>query len=169
MESTRFERNMAGLVQRTTISKCIQRATHTGKVLMGAAIGQNTVSGYRWGSASGMGVVVGGKIPLRGVSQLENKANWLDRDPEISITRDSSSHLHASTVPNIPKCRLGLYGLSVRGAVREVYMDDPGEAPVDSWMGWSAGRWEGGTLVVEVTGNTTARGLIARATTTAIR
>jgi hypothetical protein len=38
------------------------------------------------------------------------------------------------------------------GAVREVYMDDPGEAPVDSWMGWSAGRWEGDTLVVEVTG-----------------
>ena len=34
------------------------------------------------------------------------------------------------------------------GAVREVYMEDPGEAPIDSWMGWSAGSWDGDTLVV---------------------
>jgi hypothetical protein len=38
------------------------------------------------------------------------------------------------------------------GAVRDIYMDDPGLAPIDTWMGWSAGRWEGDTLVVEVTG-----------------
>ena len=38
------------------------------------------------------------------------------------------------------------------GAMREIYMDDPGEAPIDSWMGWSAGSWDGDTLVVKVTG-----------------
>jgi hypothetical protein len=37
-------------------------------------------------------------------------------------------------------------------ASRTIYMDDPGEAPVDSWMGWSRGRWEGETLVIDVTG-----------------
>ena len=38
------------------------------------------------------------------------------------------------------------------GAVRDIYMDNPGSSQVDSWMGWSVGRWEGDTLVVDVTG-----------------
>jgi len=37
------------------------------------------------------------------------------------------------------------------GAVRTIYMENPGPAPADSWMGWSVGRWEGETLVVDVT------------------
>ena len=38
------------------------------------------------------------------------------------------------------------------GAVRTIYMADQIEAPADSWMGWSNGKWEGETLVVDTKG-----------------
>jgi hypothetical protein len=35
---------------------------------------------------------------------------------------------------------------------RRIFVDGSDEAPLDSWMGWSNGRWDGDTFVVEVTG-----------------
>jgi hypothetical protein len=38
------------------------------------------------------------------------------------------------------------------GGLRTIYMTNHQEAPADTWMGWSNGRWDGDTLVVDTTG-----------------
>ena len=45
-----------------------------------------------------------------------------------------------------------LFAYEYASSNRVVNMGKPTEAPVDSWMGWSNGKWEGDTLVVDVTG-----------------
>ena len=42
-----------------------------------------------------------------------------------------------------------LFVYEYAGATRNILFNDPGPAPVDSWMGQSVGRWDGDTLVVE--------------------
>jgi hypothetical protein len=105
----------------------------------------------------GLGVVEGGSIPYKPEAlarKKENQENWLARDPEIYCY-----------LPGVPRATYMPYPFQIfqkenailityeyAGAVREIYLRDPGPPPVESWMGQSVGRWEGDTLVVEVTG-----------------
>jgi len=110
------------------------------------------------GSVPGtQGVVVGGNIPYTPAALLvrkQNRADWLNRDPEIKCY-----------LPGIPRANYMPYPLQIvqsdsammfsyefAGAVRNIHLEDPGEAPIDSWMGQSYGYWQGETLVIEVTG-----------------
>jgi hypothetical protein len=104
----------------------------------------------------GVGVVEG-DLPYRPealATKRENQANWLTRDPEIKCY-----------LPGVPRATYMPYPFQIAhsassllisyeyaGAVRDVFMKDPGPAPVDSWMGQSVGRWDGDTLVIDVTG-----------------
>ena len=103
------------------------------------------------------GVVVGGEIPYLPEAkqqQIDNRANWLAEDPEVKCY-----------LPGVPRATYLPFPFQIfhseaaifiayefAGAARNLYLEDPGEAPVDAWMGQSYAHWEGDTLVVEVTG-----------------
>jgi hypothetical protein len=105
----------------------------------------------------GLGVVEGNELPYRPEAlarKKENQDNWLTADPEIKCY-----------LPGVPRATYMPYPFHIlqsdsaitiayeyAGAVRDIYLKDPGPAPLDSWMGQSVGRWDGDTLVVDVTG-----------------
>jgi hypothetical protein len=105
----------------------------------------------------GLGVVVGGAIPYTPDAlkiKQDNQAHWLERDPEIKCYLPGVPR--ATYMPHPFQILQSASAISLvyqyAGAVRNVYLRNPGPAPVDSWMGQSVGRWEGDTLVVDVTG-----------------
>jgi hypothetical protein len=104
----------------------------------------------------GLGVVEGGEIPYKPEAlaiKKQNQADWINRDPEIKCY-----------LPGVPRANYMPYPFEIvqsasamtlayeyAGAVRNIYLKDPGPALADSWMGQSVGHWEGDTLVVSVT------------------
>lgn len=102
---------------------------------------------------SGWGIVVGGEIPYTADARRirdENRADYLARDPEIKCY-----------LPGLPRATYMPFPFQIfqseshvfmayeyAGAVRNIYLQDPGPPQVDSWMGQSVGRWEGDTFVV---------------------
>jgi len=105
----------------------------------------------------GVGIVEGGEIPYKPdalAKRKENQDKWLERDPEIKCY-----------LPGVPRATYMPYPFQIfqsqgaiffayeyAGAVRNIYLKDPGPPPVDSWMGQSVAKWDGDTLVVDVTG-----------------
>ncbi len=104
-----------------------------------------------------LGVVEGGEIPYKPealAKKKENQQKWLDLDPEIKCYLPGVPR--ATYIPQPFRIFQNATQIFITyqfaGAARNIYMKDPGPAPVDSWMGQSVGHWEGDTLVVEVTG-----------------
>lgn len=102
-------------------------------------------------------VVEGGVIPYKPEAlarRLENQANWLSSDPEIKCYMPGVPR--ATYVPHpfqIFQSEEAMFiAYSFAGAVRNIYLEDPGPPPLDAWMGQSYGYWDGDTFVVEVTG-----------------
>ncbi len=105
-----------------------------------------------------MGVIVGGgKIPYTPQARArkeENMANWIDRDPEVKCYMPGVPRATYMPMPfQIIQSENDFFiAYQFAGAVRDIFLDNPGSSQVDSWMGWSVGQWEGDTLVAEVTG-----------------
>jgi len=107
---------------------------------------------------AGLGVVEGGAIPYKPEALAQRDANakgWMVNDPEVKCY-----------LPGVPRATYMPYPFQIvqstepndilvtyefAAASRIVHMGAPQEAPVDAWMGWSNGRWESDTLVVDVT------------------
>jgi len=113
----------------------------------------------------GESVVEGGLIPYRPealVKRNENRKNAipgkagrnLAADPELNCFLPGvprATYLpHPFQIFQSQKVIWILYQYSY--ARREIPLGTSTEAPSESWMGWSNGRWEGDTLVVDVTG-----------------
>jgi hypothetical protein len=73
-----------------------------------------------------------------------------EADPELVLSGvPRATYLPHPSDLQSPKVVWIVYQYSY--ARREIPLDKPSKAPIDSWMGWSTGRWEGDTLVVDVT------------------
>src|SRR5215831_4285526 len=106
---------------------------------------------------AGAGVVDGNEIPYQpwaAEKKKQNASNWLTLDPEIKCYMPGVPRATYEPHPfQIVQSRdTILISYEFASASRIVRMTNPGEAPLDSWMGWSRGHWEGDTLVVDVTG-----------------
>ena len=86
--------------------------------------------------------------------RAENLAGWPKSDPEAKCY-----------MPGLPRATYMPYPFQIvqgqkdilfvyeyASSNRIVHMVEHSEPPVDSWMGWSNGEWDGDTLVIEATG-----------------
>ncbi len=106
---------------------------------------------------AGQGVVVGGEIPYQpwaAAQQAENQANWMKLDPAVKCFMPGIPRATYMPFPFqiIQSEDVILMAYEFASASRVVYIDRPDfESPADNWMGHSLGRWEGETLVIDVT------------------
>jgi hypothetical protein len=113
--------------------------------------------GAAGGVPGSLGVVTGdGEIPYTAEARArkeDNAAHWLDRDPELKCQ-----------LPGVPRAMYLPYPYEIvqstnkihiffafSNAARVIHLDDVEPPPIPHLMGHSVGRWEGDTLVVEVT------------------
>lgn len=104
----------------------------------------------------GLGVVDGNEIPYLPEALAKKKANgenWMTLDPEIKcfmpgIPRSTYMPFPFQIVQSTDTI---LMTYEFASASRVVRMNSAEKSPAPAWMGWSIGRWDGESLVIEVT------------------
>jgi hypothetical protein len=105
----------------------------------------------------GRGFVQGGAIPYTpeaAEKKRMNFANRLSEDPEIKCYMPGIPRATYLPFPfQIVQTQRDIFmAYEFANADRKINMGEPTEFPYGTWMGWSNGRWDGDTLVVDVTG-----------------
>jgi hypothetical protein len=108
------------------------------------------------GVPAGEGVVEGNEIPYQAWAAAQKKDNadhWVERDPEIKcfmpgVPRATYLPYPFQILQNADKI---LIAYEFAGTTRTIHMSEVKNNPAPTWMGLSRGRWDGETLVVDVT------------------
>jgi len=116
----------------------------------------------------GQGVVEGNEIPYQPWALAKKKENFEKRLAPESFAdvynRNGGDPEARCYLPGVPRAtympfpfqiiqgdRQILVASPFASASRIIHMTDVGESPADAWMGWSRAKWDGDTLVVNVT------------------
>jgi hypothetical protein len=104
----------------------------------------------------GRGVVEGNEIPYKPEAlrkKRDNAANRLAEDPLIKCYMPGVPRATYLPFPFqiVQSADAILIAYEFANASRTIEMKSKEPSPLDHWMGWSRGRWEGDTLVVDVT------------------
>ena len=124
--------------------------------------------GALYAQPAGVGIVVGDEIPYQPWAlekKKENYANRFVRQNTDGVRFEPLDPEAKCYLPGVPRATYMPFPFQIvqgdkkiviayefASASRIVPLEKVGEAPTDSYMGWSQGRWEGDTLVVDVTG-----------------
>jgi len=97
-----------------------------------------------------------GQIPYKPealAKKKENADNWIDRDPELKCYLPGTPRAMYMPFPfQITQSTNQVHiAYDFSNTARTIHMDKVEGPPDDTWMGHSVGRWEGDTLVVDVT------------------
>lgn len=101
----------------------------------------------------GAGIVVDGPIPYLPAAAAKRKENFDNRlklDPEIKCYLPGTPRAMYQNMPFqiMQGPEFIAIAFQFAGTLRTIYMK-PTPGPADSWMGWSNGKWEGETLVID--------------------
>src|ERR1700687_936905 len=126
--------------------------------------------GALYAEPAGPGIVDGGEIPYQPWALAKKKENF-EKRMTVDVTDDKKWHATGDPelkcyMPGVPRATYMPFPFQIvqgsspyiliayefASATRSIRMNWKGEAPADSWMGWSRGHWGRDTLVVDVHG-----------------
>jgi len=127
------------------------------------------IMGAYGGEPPGHSIVEGGEIPYQPWALAKRKENF-EKRMMVDVTDDKRWHDLGDPelkcyMPGVPRATYMPFPFQIvqgsgdyvliayefTSTTRIIRMNWKADAPADSWMGWSRGRWDGDTLVVDVT------------------